>query len=341
MHPRSDSTHLVKLPDGAAQASQDDAPHEPAQADPAVREQTPAMHWRAWLLTDAPRSRGQAALGRAYRRWRRFASNPLSLFGLAILALLVALAVFGPLVAPHDPLRQVLSDRLLPPGSASHLLGTDQLGRDILSRLIYGARITLSIAVLVVLVVVPIGLLIGTTAGFFGGWIDNVLMRVTDIALAFPKIVLALAFAAALGPGVMNAVIAISITAWPAYARLARAETLRLVQADFIHVARLQGASRARLLLRYIVPLCSSSVIVRATLDMAGIILTVAGLGFLGLGAQPPSPEWGFMVASGRNVLLEAWWVATIPGCAILAVSLAFNLLGDGLRDVFDPRHGD
>ncbi|WP_028213821.1 nickel transporter permease [Paraburkholderia mimosarum] len=301
----------------------------------------PSPAWRAWLLTDTPASRRQAALGLAYRRWRRFSGNPLSVFGLSILILLTIVAVVGPWIAPHDPLRQVLSDRLLPPGSASHWLGTDQLGRDILSRIIYGSRLTLSIAILVVVVVVPIGLLIGTTAGFFGGWVDNVLMRVTDIALAFPKIVLALAFAAALGPGVFNAVIAISITAWPAYARLARAETLRLVQADFIHVARLQGASNLRILLRYIVPLCSSSVIVRATLDMAGIILTVAGLGFLGLGAQPPSPEWGFMVASGRNVLLDAWWVATIPGFAILLVSLAFNLLGDGLRDVFDPRHGD
>ncbi|MFM0202060.1 ABC transporter permease [Paraburkholderia fungorum] len=300
----------------------------------------PPRHWKDWLLSDTPGSRKQAALGLAYRRWRRFTGNPLSVFGLAILALLIVIAAIGPWFAPHDPLQQVLADRLLPPGSASHWLGTDQLGRDILSRLIYGSRLTLSIAILVVVIVVPVGLLVGTTAGFFGGWIDNVLMRITDIALAFPKIVLALAFAAALGPGVINAVIAISITAWPAYARLARAETLRIVQADFMHVARLQGASRLRLLLRYVMPLCSSSVIVRATLDMAGIILTVAGLGFLGLGAQPPSPEWGFMVASGRNVLLDAWWVATIPGFAILLVSLSFNLLGDGLRDVFDPRHG-
>ncbi|MEA3088652.1 MAG: peptide/nickel transport system permease protein [Paraburkholderia sp.] len=300
----------------------------------------PPRHWKDWLLSDTPGSRKQAALGLAYRRWRRFTGNPLSVFGFAILALLIVVAAIGPWFAPHDPLQQVLADRLLPPGSASHWLGTDQLGRDILSRLIYGSRLTLSIAILVVVIVVPVGLLVGTTAGFFGGWIDNVLMRITDIALAFPKIVLALAFAAALGPGVINAVIAISITAWPAYARLARAETLRIVQADFMHVARLQGASRLRLLLRYVMPLCSSSVIVRATLDMAGIILTVAGLGFLGLGAQPPSPEWGFMVASGRNVLLDAWWVATIPGLAILLVSLSFNLLGDGLRDVFDPRHG-
>jgi peptide/nickel transport system permease protein len=295
---------------------------------------------KAWLLTDTPASRRQAALGRAYRRWRRFSSNPLSMFGLAILLILIVAAAIGPLLVTEDPLRQVLSDRLMPPGSAAHWLGTDQLGRDILSRLVHGSRLTLSIAILVVVLVVPVGLLIGTASGFCGGFVDTVLMRLTDVALAFPKIVLALAFAAALGPGVFNAVIAISITAWPPYARLARAETLRLVQADFIHVARLQGASPARILLRYIVPLCSSSVMVRATLDMAGIILAVAGLGFLGLGAQPPSPEWGYMVASGRNVLLDAWWVATVPGLAILFVSLAFNLLGDGLRDVFDPRHG-
>jgi peptide/nickel transport system permease protein len=296
--------------------------------------------WKAWLLTDTPASRRQAALGRAYRRWRRFSSNPLSMFGLAILMVLIVAAAIGPMLVAEDPLRQVLSDRLMPPGAAAHWLGTDQLGRDILSRLVHGSRLTLSIAILVVVLVVPVGLLIGTASGFCGGFVDTVLMRLTDVALAFPKIVLALAFAAALGPGVFNAVIAISITAWPPYARLARAETLRLVQADFIHVARLQGASSMRILLRYIVPLCSSSVLVRATIDMAGIILAVAGLGFLGLGAQPPSPEWGYMVASGRNVLLDAWWVATIPGLAILFVSLAFNLLGDGLRDVFDPRHG-
>jgi len=295
---------------------------------------------KQWLLSDTPASRRQAAWGLAYRRWRRFAGNPISMIGLLILLLLIVAAIFGPAFAPHDPYAQQLADRLIPPGAPGHLLGTDALGRDILSRVIHGARLTLSIAVLVVVIVVPVGLAVGTLSGFLGGWVDTVLMRLTDVALAFPKIVLALALAAALGPGVINAVIAISITAWPAYARLARAETLRLVQADFIHAARLQGASNTRLLLKYIVPLCMSSVIVRATLDMAGIILTVAGLGFLGLGAQPPSPEWGFMVSSGRNVLIDAWWVATVPGIAILLVSLAFNLLGDGLRDVFDPRHG-
>lgn len=296
---------------------------------------------RDWLLSEAPASPRQAFWGLWYRRARRFARNPLSMAGLLVLVLLLLLAIFAPWIASHDPLVQVLSDRLQPIGSAGHWLGTDQLGRDIFSRIVYGSRLTLVIALLVLVIVVPIGLLIGVVAGYFGGWVDAVLMRVTDIALAFPKIVLALAFAAAMGPGVVNAVIAISITAWPAYARLARAETLKVVDSDYIHAARLQGASHARILWRYITPLCMSSVIVRATLDMAGIILTVAGLGFLGLGAQPPSPEWGFMVASGRNVLVDAWWVATMPGIAILLVSLAFNLLGDGLRDVFDPRHAD
>lgn len=297
--------------------------------------------WRDWLLSETPASPRQAMCGLWYRRARRFARNPLSMAGLLVLLVLILAAIFAPWIAPHDPLQQVLSDRLQPIGSAGHWLGTDQLGRDIFSRVVYGSRLTLVIAMLVLVIVVPIGLLIGVVAGYFGGWVDAVLMRVTDVALAFPKIVLALAFAAALGPGVVNAVIAIAITAWPAYARLARAETLKVAESDFIHVARLQGASQARILWRYITPLCMSSVIVRATLDMAGVILTVAGLGFLGLGAQPPSPEWGYMVASGRNVLVDAWWVATVPGIAILLVSLAFNLLGDGLRDVFDPRHAD
>ena len=163
-------------------------------------------------------------------------------------------------------------------------------------------------------------------------------MRITDIFLAFPRLVLALAFAAALGPGIENAVIAISLTAWPPYARIARAETVTIARSDFIAAVILQGASIWRILLRHIVPLCLSSVIVRLTLDMAGIILTAAGLGFLGLGAQPPTPEWGAMVSAGRDVILDQWWVATMPGLAIFIVSLGFNLLGDGLRDVFDPR---
>jgi peptide/nickel transport system permease protein len=182
------------------------------------------------------------------------------------------------------------------------------------------------------------GLAVGTLAGFLGGWIDALLMRITDIFLAFPRLVLALAFAAALGPGIENAVIAISLTSWPPYARIARAETVTISRSDFISAAKMQGASTWRILFKHIVPLCLSSVIVRLTLDMAGIILTAAGLGFLGLGAQPPTAEWGAMVSAGREVILDQWWVATIPGIAIFIVSLGFNLLGDGLRDVFDPK---
>jgi peptide/nickel transport system permease protein len=171
-----------------------------------------------------------------------------------------------------------------------------------------------------------------------GGWVDTVLMRITDIFLAFPRLVLALAFVAALGPGIENAIIAIAITAWPPYARIARAETLTIRHSDFIAAVKLQGASTARIIWGHVMPLCISSVIVRVTLDMAGIILTAAGLGFLGLGAQPPMPEWGAMVATGRNYLIDQWWVAAMPGIAIFVVSLGFNLLGDGLRDVLDPK---
>jgi peptide/nickel transport system permease protein len=175
-------------------------------------------------------------------------------------------------------------------------------------------------------------------AGYMGGWIDAVLMRITDIFLAFPRLILALAFVAALGPGIENAVIAIALTAWPPYARIARAETLTIRNSDFIAAVRLQGASSARIIFRHVAPLCISSVIVRVTLDMAGIILIAAGLGFLGLGAQPPLPEWGAMIATGRNYIIDQWWVAAMPGLAIFVVSLGFNLLGDGLRDVLDPK---
>jgi peptide/nickel transport system permease protein len=191
---------------------------------------------------------------------------------------------------------------------------------------------------LVAIIAAPIGLLVGTVAGYAGGWVDAVLMRITDIFLAFPKLILALAFVAALGPGIENAIIAIAITSWPPYARIARAETLTVRNSDYISAVRLMGASPIRIVVRHIMPLCTSSLIVRVTLDMAGIILTAAGLGFLGLGAQPPLPEWGAMIASGRRFILDQWWVAAMPGIAILIVSLGFNLLGDGLRDALDPR---
>jgi peptide/nickel transport system permease protein len=297
-----------------------------------------AMTRREWLLTDRPQSRLQARLGRAYVTWGRFAANRLAVIGMLIILGLVVLAVFAPLLAPHSPYIGDLAKSRLLPSSATHWLGTDDQGRDILSRLIYGSRLTLQVVLLVAIIAAPLGLLVGTVAGYAGGWVDAVLMRITDIFLAFPKLVLALAFVAALGPGIGNAIIAIAITSWPPYARIARAETLTVRNSDYISAVRLMGASPWRIVLRHIMPLCISSLIVRVTLDMAGIILTAAGLGFLGLGAQPPLPEWGAMIASGRRFILDQWWVAAMPGFAILIVSLGFNLLGDGLRDALDPR---
>ncbi|MGQ3027018.1 MAG: ABC transporter permease [Ferrovibrionaceae bacterium] len=295
------------------------------------------MTVKAWLLADTPRSRTQARLGQAYLGLAALVSNPLAVIGLIIIGLLVVVAVFAPSIATHDPYLQNLALRLKPP-SAEFWLGTDALGRDIWSRIVYGSRLTLTIVCLVAVIVGPLGLAIGVIAGYAGGVTDRVLMRITDIFMAFPRLILALAFAAALGAGIENAVIAIAITAWPPYARLARAETLTRKGSDFIAAIRLQGASPLRVLIGHITPLCVSSVVVRLTLDMAGIILIAAGLGFLGLGARPPSPEWGAMVASGRDYLIDQWWVATMPGIAIFVVSLGFNLLGDGLRDVLDPK---
>ncbi len=297
-----------------------------------------ASGWRAWLTTDTPRSRLQARSVQAYLAWLSFARNPLAVLGLLIVVALVVVSALAPVLATHDPFAQDLPSRLLPPGSPGHLFGTDELGRDIYSRLVYGASITLYIVALVAVTAPVAGLIVGTISGYFGRWVDVVLMRLTDVFLAFPRLVLALAFVAALGPGIENAVLAIAITSWPPYARIARAETLTIRNSDYIAAIRLQGASGARIIAGHIVPLCLSSVIVRITLDMAGIILTAAGLGFLGLGAQPPTPEWGAMISAGRKFLLDQWWVATVPGLAIFVVSLGFNLLGDGLRDVLDPR---
>lgn len=299
--------------------------------------QETSVGWHAWLITDSPASRRQARLGQYYRQWLAFRRNPLAVAGLVIVVALLLVAAFAPLIATHDPLTQALDRRLQPP-SATNWFGTDALGRDIFSRIVWGARVTLVIVLLVVISVGPIGLLIGAASGYLGGWVDRALMRLTDVFLAFPRLVLALAFVAALGPGLENAVIAIAFTAWPPYARVARAETLIIRNQDYISAVRLQGASQWRIVLKHVVPMCLPSLIVRTTLDMAGIILTAAGLGFLGLGAQPPIPEWGAMISAGREQIFDQWWVATFPGIAICVVALGFNLLGDGLRDVMDAR---
>jgi len=292
---------------------------------------------RQWLLTDAPTGRTQARLGRLYSNWLALRRNPLAMAGLVIVIGLLLMAAIGPSLVSGSPFVQTLTDRLEPP-SAEHWFGTDQLGRDIFVRVVYGSRITLTLIVLVSVIVLPVGLLVGTVAGYFGGLLDVLLMRVTDLFLALPRLVLALAIASALGPSIQNVIIAIAITSWPPYARLARAETLTTRKSDYVMAAKMQGASHAHIIWNHIVPLCLPSIIVRLTLDMAGIVLIAAGLGFLGMGAQPPSPEWGAMVSTGRDYILDQFWVATMPGGAIFVVSLGFNLLGDGLRDVFDPK---
>jgi peptide/nickel transport system permease protein len=292
---------------------------------------------RDWLLSETPTSRSHAAWVRRYQGWLQLRANGLAMVGLITVLVMMIVSIAAPLIAPQDPSAQDLAGRLAPP-SAAHWLGTDELGRDLFSRVLYGGRITLGMVVAVVALVAPLGLAVGSVAGYMGGFADRVLMRVTDVFLAFPRLVLALAFVAALRPGITSAIIAIALTAWPPYARLARADTLTVRGTDYIAAVRLTGATTARIVLRHVVPLCLTSVIVRVTLDMSGIILTAAGLGFLGMGAQPPTPEWGTMIAASRAFILNQWWVPTIPGVAILCASLAFNLLGDGLRDVLDPK---
>lgn len=292
---------------------------------------------RDWLLSDDPETRMQARVGQMYRLARDLSRNPLAMVGLAVIVLLLVVAALAPWIAPYSPIDGMLSNRLQPP-SGAHWMGTDELGRDILSRVIFGARITLMIVILVAVIAAPLGLILGAVAGYFGGFVDRVLMGFTDIFLSLPRLILALAFVAALGPGIENAVIAIAITTWPVYARIARAEVMTFRNAEFLAAVRMQGASHARVIGLHVIPLCLSSTIVRVTLDMAGIILTAAGLGFLGLGAQPPLPEWGAMISRGRAFILDQWWVATMPGFAIVVVSLGFCLFGDGLRDVLDPK---
>ncbi|AGF74785.1 ABC dipeptide transporter, permease protein DppC [Bartonella australis AUST/NH1] len=294
---------------------------------------------RRWLGTSVPQSAFQANIQKIYRSLISFFRNLSALLGMTVISIVILCAIFAPWIATHDIMNNDLAHRLQPP-SLSHYLGTDELGRDIFSRLIFGTRITLYIVFLTTVIVGPIGLIVGVTSGYIGGWVDTVLMRIVDVFLAFPSLILALAFSAALGPGIENAAIAISIAAWPPVARLARAETLTIRSSDYVSAIRLQGASIWRIILLHVAPMCIPSVIVRLTLNMSAIILTAAGLGFLGLGAQPPSPEWGVMLSTGREFMMTSWWLAAIPGCAILFTSLAFNLLGDGLHDILDPRNG-
>lgn len=262
--------------------------------------------------------------------------SPLTIVGLSLVVALVLVAILAPYISPHDPIAMHLENRLASP-SLSHLLGTDELGRDILSRIIYGTGVALKIMIIVLMIDLPLGVFLGIVAGYFGGWIDEIIMRMADIFMAFPRLILAMAIGAALGPSLVNTMIAIAITMWPTYARLARAETLSIKERTFIEAEKALGTSKARIILSSILPLCSSTTIVRATLDMGNVIRIAAGMSFLGLGAQPPTPEWGLMVATGRSFLINQWWVPTFPGFAILLAVFGFNLLGDGIRDISDP----
>jgi len=271
------------------------------------------------------------------RSLRKIRKNRLALFGFFIVGLLVFMAVFAPLIAPYSPTKMSLRDRLSPP-SASHLFGTDDAGRDILSRVIYGSRITLRICLVVVGLTLGIGTLLGVLSGYIGGWIDEMIMRLTDVFLAFPALILAMAIAAALGPSLENAIIAMVVIWWPRYARVARGQVLAIREIDYVTSARALGASSSRIMLYHILPNCTSPIVVQATLDLGEVVLTAATLSFIGFGAQPPVPEWGAMISVGRNFIRDYWWYPTFPGLAILLTVMGFNLLGDAVRDVLDPR---
>ncbi len=275
--------------------------------------------------------------------WYYFSQNKGAVLGLAVFVLLVLVALFAPLVAPHDPDVQYRDSFLVPPvwlegGKAAFLLGTDAVGRDILSRLIFGARFSLFIGIVVVTIALVGGIVIGLVAGYMRGFVDTFIMRVMDIILAFPSLLLALVLVAILGPGLMNAMIAIAIVLQPHFVRLTRAAVLAERSRDYVVAAKVAGAGHFRLMFKTILPNCLAPLIVQATLSFSNAILDAAALGFLGMGAQPPTPEWGTMLAEAREFILRAWWVVTFPGLAILITVLAINLVGDGLRDALDPK---
>jgi peptide/nickel transport system permease protein len=275
---------------------------------------------------------------RHIERLRRPWGSPSTLVSIGFIGLIVLAAAAAPLLAPFDPNSQDVSHRL-EPSSTAHWLGTDGLGRDLLSRLIYGARPTLGLVAFVAALMVPIGLTVGIASGYYGGWIERLLMGLTNIVMALPRLVLALAFVGLLGPGLVNAGIALILTSWPAYARLARAETWLLRRSDYVAAAEMQGIVGLRLLWGHVLPSCVPAMQIRLALDLASIVLAAAALGFLGLGIRPPTAEWGMMIAEGSKVVFDQWWVAAIPGAAIFLISVSFNLLADGLRDLADPRH--
>lgn len=275
--------------------------------------------------------------------WYYFSENRGAVIGLVFFIFLVLLAIFAPLIAPHDPTQQYRDAVLVPPfwqegGRADFLLGTDAVGRDMLSRLIYGTQFSLFVGVIVTTLSLAVGVTFGVIAGYYRGWVDTVIMRVMDIILAFPSLLLALVLVAILGPGLVNAMIAISLVYQPHFVRLARAAVMSEKTRDYVVAAKVAGASHTRLMFKTILPNCMAPLIVQATLSFSSAILDAAALGFLGMGAQPPTPEWGTMLAEAREFIQSKWWVVTLPGVAILITVLAINLMGDGLRDALDPK---
>lgn len=296
-------------------------------------------------IDNSPQVISAAALRRQMLKefWFYFSENRGAVIGLFAFLLLVIVAVFASFIAPHSPFEQYRDAVLLPPvwiegGRAAHLLGTDPVGRDILSRLLYGAQYSLFIGVFVTTLSLSSGVLIGVFAGYYRGWVDTIIMRLMDIILAFPSLLLALVLVAILGPGLTNGMIAIALVLQPHFVRLTRAAVMSEKSRDYVTASRLAGAGPLRLMFRTILPNCMAPLIVQGTLSFSNAILDAAALGFLGMGAQPPAPEWGTMLAEAREFILRAWWVVTFPGLAILITVLAINLMGDGLRDALDPK---
>lgn len=270
------------------------------------------------------------------KTWSKMKKRPGMIIGIGVLILFVLIGIFAPWIAPMDPL-EISSNRRGAP-SGANWLGTDEVGRDILSRVIYGSRVSLRVGLVAISIALSFGALLGMIAGYVGGWVDTIIMRLTDIMLAFPGILLAIAVVAVLGPSLFNVMIAVGVESIPAYIRTARGSTLSVKEMEYVTAARTSGSSTVRIILRQIMPNVAGPLIVLSTIGIAGSILSAAGLSYLGLGAQPPTPEWGAMLSSARAFVRDAWWIATFPGIAIMIVVLALNLVGDGLRDILDPR---
>jgi peptide/nickel transport system permease protein len=274
------------------------------------------------------------------RAWYRLRQSPLSIVGLVMVAVVVATALLSPMLVPfpQDATGNTRMAQKLTAPNDTYLFGTDDVGRDVFSRTLIATQTSLTIGVVVLTIAILIGVPLGAASGFFGGWVDEIIMRITDIFLTVPALVLAMAMGVALGPGMTNAMFAISLVWWPGYARLTRGQVLSLREQDFVESARALGASPWHMIVRHIIPNVISPVIIKASMDMGFAILVAAGLGYIGIGVQAPRPEWGVMISEGRSYVRQAWWISTFPGLAMFVAVMGFNLLGDGLRDVFDPK---